>query len=827
MFDLAHDLRVAIRGILRRPIYPLVAVAILALGLSAGMAVFTYVRAFYQPFPGVDDDGLVSVFATQDDDAYQSLSYLDFVDYSEATVSSGNVEQGVFHGLAAAQPYYAATVRLENETQIAFLEAVSGEYFSVLGGQTALGRVLRPDDDRPGADPSAVISHEWWRRSFGGDESVLGRTIYLNYRPYTVVGVASADFLGSTSGARPNVWIPFAPFRDRYTRWDQRAKDRDVPLVRVYGRLARGADPEQALAALTGAAAGLDDAYPKSNGGERKLRLEASTWIDPSTRVEEWSTVQVMTAAAGGLLLLVCANVANLLLSVASRRRRETAVRAALGAPPGRLVRQVLLENVVLSSVAGAVALWLANPLSHRLGAYFARPSVWGANIARETSVDVTVFVFALLVSVATGVVAGLLPASRIWRRDLLATLRTAGDSALAIPSRLLGWRIPGLRDVLVSAQVAMSVVLLVVAGLVLRSLVAAGELDPGFTYDPLVVGTLSTSSTDLEPEERAGFLREMSLRLAEEPWVRSTTVADYPLLSPHSTVELVPDGAEEPVPTVVARVMPSFFDALDIDVVDGRAFRYETDSADGRDVAMVNEAMARRFFADASPLGRRLAWPEEERSFEIVGVVRDTKTDDFFAEPAPTVYFSYPQHDFSTTATLMVAVEGDPPTAVPQVHRWLRDYESYLAIIHVVPYRDVVKGYLYTHRMNAEMFGVVAGLGLALSVLGIWSVVSLAVSRRTREIAVRMAIGAERADISRLVISRALGSVVLGLVVGLGLSYVLAGVVRGLLFGVEPTDPLTLAAGAGLLLLSAFYAAYVPARRAATVDPSVSLRQE
>lgn len=822
MFDLAHDFRASVRSFLRRPGYPLVAVGILALGLSASLAVFTYVRAFYQPFPGVDHDGLVSVFGVEDEEAYLNLSYLDFVDYAEA---ASGTDGAPFEGIAAAQPYYAASVRLATETQVAFLEAVSGEYFSVLGIETVAGRGLRPGDDRPGTDPAAVISHEWWQSSFGGDASVLGETIYLNYRPYTVVGVAAPDYLGVTSSARPDVWIPFAPFRDRYTRWSQQAEDRDIPLVQVYGRLAGGTSPTRAQAALASAAAGLDDAYPRDS--PRQLRLAEATWIGPSTRLEEWSTVRVMTGVAGGLLLLVCANVANLLLSVASRRRRETAVRAALGAPPARLVRQVLVENVMLSTGAGVIALLLASPLSHRIGAYFARPSVWGANIARETSVDVSVVVFALLVSFATGVVAGVLPASRVWRRDLLTALRTSGDSSIGLPTRLFGHRVPSLRDLLVSAQVALAVVLMVVAGLVLRSLVAAGELDPGFTYDPLVVGTISTSSTDLKPEERAGFLRDMARELGTEPWVRSATVADRPLISFHSSADLLVGDSDQPVTTLFSRVMPGFFDALGIELLRGRALDPVVDWEGGRDVALVNEALARRYFGDQNPLGRRVDWPAEERSFEIVGLVRDTKTSDYFAEPPPTVYFSYPQHQNSTTATLLVSVEGDPPLAVPRLRQWLRNHESYLAIIHIVPYRDVVSGYLYTHRMNAEMFSVVAGLGLTLSVVGIFSVVSLAVGRRRREIAVRMAIGAERADISRLVISRALVSVGLGLATGLAMSYLASGLVGSLLFGVEPTDPLTLAAGSAALVLSALAAAYLPARRAATVDPTVSLRAE
>lgn len=816
------------RGLLRRPAYPIVAVSILALGLSAAMAVFTYVNAFFQPFPGVDAEGLVRIFGAEDDDGYLNLPYLDFLDYAASSTGSvaGSGSQGApFEGLAAVAPFYLASVRLEASTEVAALEAVSGEYFSVLGIRTSIGRGLAASDDRPRADPVAVISHQWWQRSFGAAPSVLGRTIYLNYRPFTVVGVASPEFLGSTSGFRPNVWIPFAPFKDRYTRWATRSEDRDVPLVQVYGRLRPGVRADQGLAALAATASGLDEEHPRTQGS-RRLRLEASTWIDPTSRLDEWPTVRVMTAAAAGLLLLVCANVANLLLSLALRRRRETAVRAALGASPGRLVGQVLLENVLLSSIAGGVALVLAGPLSFRLGAYFARPSVWGTHVARQTSVDLSVVAFALAVSVATGLAAGLLPAASVWRRDLLTTLRTATSTTPGAPGRAWGRRVPGMRELLVSAQVALSVVLLVVAGLVLRTLLTAGNLDPGFSYDPLLVTHISTSSTDLKPEERDAFLRRLTERLDEEPWVRSAAMTDYPLLSGHPEPDLLPEGESEPLPLVTSKVIPGFFEALGIELLQGRVFT-ATDDADGRDVVVVNEALVRRFFAGENPLGRRIGWPEADRSFEIVGVVRDTKTQDYFAAPPPSVFFAFPQHAYGTTSALTVSVAGDPRLAVPRLHEWLRDFEPFLAIINVVTYHDVVQGFLYAHRMNAEMFGIVAVLGLVLSAVGIWSVVSLAVSRRKREIAVRMAIGAERADISRLFVSRALASVLLGLALGLGLSYLLAGLVRSLLYGVEPTDPVTLAAGAGVLVLSALSAAYLPARRAATVDPVVSLRQE
>ncbi len=821
MSEIMHDLRASLRSLSRKPLYPIIAVGILALGLSAGIAVFTYINGFFQPFPGVNSNGLVRVFGVEDEEAYQDIPYLDFLDYTAA--------DNTFERIAAVQPYYAASVRLETMTEVAFIEAVSGDYFSVLGIETSVGRGLVANDDRPEAEPVVVLSHNWWQRTFGADASVIGRTIYLNYRPFTVVGVAPRNFLGSTSDFRPDAWIPIAPFKDRYTGWAAQSEDREIPLVRVYGRLRAGSNEEQGLAELSSVASGLEELYPRKKA-PRQLKLDTSTWIDPRARLAEWSTVQLMMAAAGGLLLLVCANVANLLLSVAMGRQREMSLRAALGASPGRLLRQLLIENVLLSGLAGVVALFVAGPLSARLGSYFARPSVWDANVAREAAIDLNVVAFALVISIVTGVVAGLLPALRASRRDLVTTLRTDADTSVGVPNRILNWRIPGMRDLLVSAQVGLSVVLLVVAGLVLRTLFTVGNLDPGFKYDHLVVTHISTSSTDLEPGDRDRFFREVAERVADESWVRSATVFDYPLLSPHRSAEMLVDGQTDRVSLVYSKVIPGFFDALGIEVLRGREFA-AMDTVDSRDVAMVNETLAQRYFPGEIPVGRRLWWPgengEADRMFEIVGVVRDTKTEDFFAEAPPTVYFSYPQHAYPTGSALVVATTTDPRTAVPHLYRWLRSYEPHLAIINVIPYLDVVQGLIYTHRMNAEMFSVLAFLGLALSAVGIFSVVNLAVSRRTREIGIRMAIGAERSDIGFMIIGRALLSVGIGLALGLGISLALTGLMQSLLYGVEPTDPLTLIAGAGVLVLAALAAAYLPARRAASVDPMTALRHD
>jgi predicted permease len=819
MPDILRDVRAAMRRLWRRPLYPIVAVGILALGLTATIAVFTYINGFYQPFPGADANGLVRVFGVAEDDPYQNVSFLDYVDYAGA--------DRAFDGIAAAQAGFAASVRREQMTEVAFLEAVSGAYFSVLGVELYMGRGIRPDDDRPGADPVAVLSHTWWQRSFNADPSVIGQTIFLNFRPFTVVGIMSPQFLGTTSNFRPHVWIPIAPFRDRYVGWAARAENRDLPLVRVFGRLRERASVEQGLGELTALAHGLDEMYPKRDAERRQLRLEAATWIDPRARLGEVPTLRLMTAAAIGLLLLVGANVANLLLAVAVGRQRDVSLRAALGASRPRLMRLVLIENVLLSALAGGIALALAYPATARLGSYFARPSVWGENVSRVVSVDLRVVVFAIAVSIVTGLVAGLLPALRASGSNLVSTLNAAPGATVS-PRRLFGRRIPGVHDLLVSTQVALSIVLLVVAGLVVRTFVNVGNLDPGFAYGQLIVTHVSTSSTTLRPDERERFFRELAQQVSDEPWVQTATVVDFPLLSPHPTAEFRLDGADQPSSFVYSRVIPGFFEALGIGIVQGRSFS-AADTVGATDVAMVNERFVRLQLAGQDPVGRRIWWSlgEGDRSFEIVGVVRDTKTRDYFAEPEPTVYFSYPQHAYPTGSAVIVATRGQPHSFVPDLSQWLRDFEPYLAIVNVVPYADVVRGYQYTQRMNAELFSIMAFVGVALAAAGIFSVMSIAVTRRTREIGIRMSVGAARVDIGQMVVARALKPVVLGLGVGLAASFAVTKLVRSLLYGVEPTDPLTLLVGTGVLLGTAALAAYVPAHRAATLDPAAALRRE
>jgi len=808
---LLSDARGAVSSLRRRPAATLATIGVLSLGLAAGVAVYTYVGAFGQAPPGAASRGLVELFSVTRTSPSGALSYLDFEDYERAATES-------FEALAAVQSSYAASVRLETMTEVAFLEAVSGRYFDVFGLTVVVGRPLRPDDNRPGAEPVVVISHRWWREVFDSDPAALGATVFLNGRPHTLVGVMEPGFRGSLASFRPDVWVPFEPFRARYVSWDAQARVRERPLVRVYGRLSPDVDAGAALAGLNGTASSLDALYPKDE--LRKLRLAPATWIDPATYANEAPTIRLVAIATAGLAVLVAANVANLLLAAGLSRRREFATRLALGASPGRLLRQTLLEYLCVSMAAGAVALAVSGLLSARIGSYFARPSVWGMTVARETTVEWQVWVFAAAFATAIGLLAGWLPA---WRASREGFAVASGRSDISTRRRRLD-----ARGAFVAAQVALAVVLVVVAGLVLRTLQSAASLDAGFDTEQTIASLISTSSTTVAAEDRVRFYNDLADRLSEEPWVRTATVADAAPLSGHALADFRADGRVEAESVVTALVSPGYLDTLGIPVRRGRNLSIADDSG-APDVVLVNEAAVEQLFDSGEVVGRRL-WRQTangERDYRIVGVVANAKARSFLTPAEPVVYFSARQHpSSSTTGALLVSVVGSPRAAVPQLERWLRNYERYLAIINVLPYRDVVGGLLYVQRMNAELFSVLAAAGLLLSALGVFSVMALLAGQRTREIGIRMAIGAQARSISRMVLRDALTPIAFGILAGGLFSVAAAGLVRSLLFGVEPTDPVAAAGGLAVVLIAVLAAAYLPARRAARVDPVQALRR-
>ena len=822
LFAIIQDLRIAIRHIRSNPGYAASVVGVLGLGLVASTTVFTYLRTYQQPFPGVDSAGLIRVFNRTEASAYGDLSFPDYMDLTQLNSSA-------FSGAVADRPGFAASVRFEGGgTEVLFGQAVTGSYFTAMQIKVGLGRPILPDDDREDAEPTVVLSDSYWRSHFNADPSVIGQTLYLNNNPYTMIGVANPAFKGSSAANRPDVWLPFTEYRRVYWARSNLELNRDVGVMRVFVRLAEGRTIEHAEAELRTLASGLDASSPLETG-TRDFFAAPATWIHPQARQDEARVNRVMLAAAAGLLLLACANVANLLLAVAARRRQEMALRATQGATPWRLVRQTLTENVLLAFTAGAIAFALTGPAAARLGSYFDRPSVWGAAVPREVSVDLYVFLFAFAISVLTGVFVGAIPALRVARRDLVSYL-WAGAGSSRLNPKTGRKALLGARDILVSLQVALSVMLLVIGGLVFRSLDAVRSIDPGFDTDNLVSSYISVSSMGTPIDGRELFYRELVERFNELPWVRAATVAAQAPLSGHPTEEYRLEGRDEEVAVTVARVVPGFYDVVGMRLTAGRAFEV-TDDADAPGVVMVNETLARRYFGGADPTGRQI-WQiddsgESTRGFEIVGVVSDAKAITLLGEQEPVLYLCYPQHYYTPGNALLIAPTVDPTSAVPLLRQELRDVSPRLALVNALPYASVVDGFTYPQRMNAELFSVLAVCGLVLATVGIFGVLSLAVGERTREIGVRLALGAPDRAIAKSVASRAATAVGLGTVVGVAVSVSASRLVRGLLFGIEPSDPFSIVMAPVVLLSAALLATWFPTRRALQVDAAISLREE
>jgi putative ABC transport system permease protein len=817
---MAQDLREGIRRLKRHPRFTLLATATLALGLATSTAVFSYLNAYARPFPGVAVDELHQVWFATEDEPWGALSYPDFLDLLE-------LDGQVFSVTGFGRGPFAATVRRDQATEVAFGQSVARGFFSALGIEMSAGRGFSPADDLPGATPTVVLSHEYWVRRYGADPDVVGQTILLNNEPYVIVGVAGPKFLGVSAAARPQFWLPFEQFLRVYRARSDTRENRETGSVLPIVRLLDGVSVARASDALQALARSLDSHAPLAER-TRRFVLEPATWISPETREAEASTSRIMMGVAGFLLLLACANVANLVLAAGARRLPEMAVRGAMGASPRRLVGQLLTESLLLSTLAGAAALVLAGPIGNRLSSYFARPSVWGANVARDIVVDPHVMLFAFAAAVVTGVATGLIPALRSSAREPAEILGARSPRSSA--GRKARTRLPGTRDLLVSSQIAICVVLLFVAGLMLRTLQTTREVDPGFNARQTLASYVSTSSMGVPVSERHRFFEELIRRLDALPWVVAATVAENAPLSGHPRQALRPQDEAEPVETTVARVWTGYFEVMEMDILRGRSFLL-TDTEDAKGVVVVNESLATRLVADGDAVGRTLWWPGEDdqpdRGFLVVGVVRDARQETLLDDPGPVAYFSLPQSYSRPGNALLVKVRGDPAAAVRLLERELHALDTRLAIVNILPYRDVVRGFLYTQRMNAELFTVVAAIGLLLAATGVFAVVALAVAGRRHEIGIRMAVGADRIAIAKSVLGSIGGSVTVGLGAGLAGAFGATRLVGSLLWGVEPSDPLALAVGLGVLLTALVLAVGVPLRRALQIDPIAALRTE
>jgi macrolide transport system ATP-binding/permease protein len=816
MNTLLKDIRFAFRRLWKSPGFTLTAVASLALGIGANTAIFSLVNtALLRPLPVSRPDRLVSLAVSGEGGSMLAFSYPAYRDYRDRN----EVLDGLF---ATRLAPFSLSRGGDNQRLWGYL--VTGNYFDVLGVSAARGRAFTPEEDRaPLAHPVAVISHGCWQRRFGGDPGVVGREITLNGHPFKVVGVAPEGFVGTEVVYTPEVWVPMMmqEWVEPENPWLER---RTTQNIFATGRLKGGVTAEQAEASLNLLAAQLGREHPDTDEGQ-KITLIPPGFILPQLRGAVLSFAAVLMGVVGLVLLLACVNVAGLLLARAAARRREIAICLAIGAGRWRLVRQLLTESVVLALMGGAAGLLLAFWIVDLVVAY--RPAV-DIPVWIDLSIDWRVALFALAASLLTSLVFGLAPALQATRPELVPALKDLG--ARAGGGR---WR---LRSALVVLQVAVSLLLLVAAGLAVRALNQLQTTSPGFEVENGLVLSYDLARQGYEQARGEQFHRQVVERVRALPGVRSASLTDlFPLSLNYSStnvhVEGQPAARGANVPqAMVASIGPDYFQTMGIPLVAGRDFAPPDDRAAPR-VVVVNEALARRFFPGEDPVrgavGRRVSFAGPEGPFsQIVGVARDGKYWTMGEAPQPFIYFPLAQ-SYNSNATLVVRAEGDPHALAAGIRGAVRGLDEGLPLYDVKTMEEHLGLSLFPARVAATLLGGFGLLALLLSAVGVYGVVSYAASQRTREIGIRMALGAQRRDVLRLVGGRGLLLVTAGVALGLAGAFALTRFMASLLYGVSATDPTTFALVVALLGAVALLACYVPARRATKVDPVVALRHE
>ena len=801
---LRQDLRFAARSLRRQPTFTVIAALTLALGIGANTAIFSVVNSvLLAPLPYQDPGRLVMLWETMRDHPQIMVSYPDYLDWRERTRS--------FEDLAIYNGYEQFALTGQGDPERIRGGLASGSLFSVLGATPALGRLLTPDDDRAGAAPVAVISDGFWRRRFAGDSSIVGRSLLLDDLSYTVVGVLPP----AIRLANREVWIPIGLFTDtpRY------ARENHPGLIGV-GRLKPGVTVEQMRVDLSAVATQLAADYPATNVGVGANGSHIMEVVVGNVR----RALILMSAAVGLVLLIACANVANLVLSRSASREREFALRIAIGAGRSHLVRQLLTESVLLSLIGGVFAVFIA------WGGVQLLLSLEPGSIPRlsEIQVDGTVLLYALGVSLLTGVLCGLLPAWQTARTEHTAALKDGSASVSSGKARMRT------RAALTVAEVALALVLLAGAGLLLRSFGKLSRVDPGVDPENVVAALidLPASRYPNDTARRQAFA-DLVTRVRAMPGVQHAAAAtDLPVGTSWQsglTFEALPPvdvGAEPMLNGSI--VTPEYFEAMSMRIISGRAFT-ASDRDAGLPVTMISQSVARRFFGDMDPVGTRLrqgraAGANEPGWWTIVGVVSDTRTDGLELQPRGTFYFPLEQTG-SRSMWVMVRSTATVEQVTGSMRQALASVDPAVPLATVTTLRSVLEGSVSQPRFSMLMASIFAVVALVLASGGIYGVISYNVSQRLNEIGVRVALGATRGDVLRLVIGNAMKMTAVGLLIGIGITLGAGRFLANQLFEVKPSDPVVLGGVTIFLGMIALLASTLPALRATRISPTVAIR--
>src|SRR5262245_11467810 len=808
---ITHDLRYGWRQMLRRPGVTIVAVLTLGLGIGANVTMYSWLDGRLRHRLVGDDhpEPLVALNAVSRSRDDIGTSYPDFVDFRQHRPDS--VDDLLAYTLAPMN------WRTDGEAERVFGQLVSANYFDVLGVRAALGRTFVPEDDAaPDKSAVVVLSHAFWQRRFNRNPSVVGMPMTLNGRAFTIVGIAPEGFRGTEPYLNIDLFVPM--MMQAAVNGTDRLAGRGNHWLEVLVRLKPGVALSRAEADLAVVARGIAAAYPKQSFEAIKL---GELWRGPGTGGAMVTTVMgVQLAVAGVVLLIACANVANLLLASAATRQRETAVRLTLGASRSRLVQQLLTENALLAAAGGMAGVVFAY-WTKDLARLFVPPAPLPIEI--RPTLNGGVLLFAGGVSVATAFIFGLMPALQGSTSSVVAALKES--SAAVTPSRGRA----RLRKALVVAQVALSLVLLVSAGLFIRTLVNAQSVDPGFSARNGVLATIDLLPVGYDEARDRAFHQRLLARVREIPDVQAATLVQrMPLgFGSNSSFVVSIDGytpaPNEEMLVYYNRVGAEHFRTLGIRLLAGREFT-DRDAPESTAVGVINETMARRYFDGRDPIGGRIR--VGTRTVEVVGVARDGKYNTVTERPRPFMYVPLQQW-YRPDIVLVATTRGDPARAVPLLHQAVRELDANVPLFDVRTIAEHLEVSVFIQRMIASMLGAFGILALLLATVGLYGVIAAIAAQRTPEIGMRMALGASASDITTLILGQAFGMIGIGIALGLAAAFGATRLFASLLVGVSATDAVSFATTTALLLIVGLIATFVPARRAASISPLTALRNE
>ena len=816
MKNILQDVRYGVRTLLKNPGFTAIAVLTLMLGIGGNATVFSWIHGtLLNPIPGVKESSrLVAVETVMPSGEFHTSSYLDFRDYS--------AQNQVFSGMIGFElvPVNMSWNGRQQDERV-WGEIVTENYFEVLGLSAESGRLFRSSDNKgPSGDPYIILSHNFWETQFAGDPHIVGRTLEINLHSFTVIGVAPAGFQGTIVGIEPDYWVPMMmqpvalPGED--LQW------RGPTFVHLMGKLKPGVTIQQARANVSAIAQHLAQEYPQSDRG-------IGMAVNPVWKAHYGAqdlllkTLVFLAIVALLVLLIACANIANLLLARATSRRREIAVRSALGASRSRLLRQFFVENLLLAFAGGAggiiVSLWCVNFLADFLPNGF-------LPVGLQVGVNGEVLAFTVALSVLAAILFGLAPALRSAKPNLIDSLKEGGRTSSA------GAQHGRMRNALVVSEMVLALVLLVAAGLLVRSMKAVQTASPGFNPSHVLLAALDLRSNGYTNQSSHAFYDELLRRIRAVPGVRSASMEQYVPLWFYGMGQttLAKNSIENytPVPNELLRidfniVGPSYFSTMQIPVTSGRGFT-EQDREGAPPVIIVNQTMARHFWPGQNAVGQHINVWGATRT--VIGVAKDIKYHAMTELPESFLYFPTLQEG-QTDTNVLIRVAGSPAALLPQVRGAVKSLNPAVMVLQAGAVSDLLYISLFSYRTAAALAATLGILGLVLAALGIYGVLAYSVSQRTHEIGVRMALGAQRADVLRLVLSHGGKLVFAAIAIGLAACFAVTRLMSSLLFGVTATDPLTFAGVSILIALVAFIASYVPARRAMRLDPTEALRYE